>query len=133
MKKGFTLLELLMVVIIVGILASIAIPQFFKVAERARASEGANVLGAVRSAQLRYYSEHGKLTGALTDLDVDTANLKFFAAPGCTASTYAGGTEIIGTIVRNGTSNPGFGGYTLTVYGNGDTKCSGGTKCPAGF
>ena len=133
-REGFTLIELLIVVIIIGILASIAVPQFFKVAERARAAEGVQILGAVRRAELRYYSEQGKMTGNIADLDYDApANARYFNAPVPQAATYTGGTETIATITRNATSNPGFGAYILTVHGSGTITCAGGTKCPAGF
>ena len=123
MRQGFTLIELLIVIIIIGILASIAVPQFFKVAERARASEGVNILGAIRSAQLRYYSEHGKLTSTTTDLDYDVSTPKFFGAGAPVASIYRGTTEPVATIRRNSISNPGFGSYILTSHGNGQITC----------
>jgi len=132
-REGFTLIELLIVVIIIGILASIAVPQFFRVAERARAAEGVQALGAVRRAQLRYYSEHGITTAAAGDLDYDVPTLRYFSAPAPVAATYTGGNENLATITRNGISNPGFGAYTLTVHGDGSITCAGGTKCPAGF
>jgi len=133
LQKGFTLIELLIVVIIIGILASIAVPQFFRVAERARSAEGVTALGGVRSAQLRYYAEHGITTAAAGDLDYDISSLKYFGNPAPAAGVYTGGNEILGTITRNGTSNPGFGAYTLSIQGDGDITCAGGTKCPAGF
>ena len=134
MRKGFTLLELLTVVIIVAILASVAVPQFFKVAERARASEGVGILGAVRNAQLRYYSENGVLTAVWGDLDIDVPAQQFFAAPVPIAPVYVGAGEVIATIDRlAGASNPGFGAYTLSMQGNGTVTCAGGIRCPSGF
>jgi len=52
MKKGFTLVELIIVVIIVGILASIGLTQYNKVVERGRASEARMILGTLRGAQI---------------------------------------------------------------------------------
>lgn len=68
---GFTLLELLMVVIIIAILAAIALPQYLRVAERSRASEALTVLAAIRSSELRYRADKTVYTGVLGELDID--------------------------------------------------------------
>ena len=69
-KRAFTLLELMIVVIIVGILASLALPRFIDAAKRARESEAMSVLGAIRSSQMRYYLENEAYTGNIGDLDL---------------------------------------------------------------
>ena len=53
-RGGFTLLELLMVVIIIAILAAIALPQFLRAAERSRAAEALTILGSIRGSEQRY-------------------------------------------------------------------------------
>jgi len=71
-RHGFTLLELLMVVIIIAILASIALPTYIRATEKARAAEAFQILGAIRSAEGRYkaQSQVGVYTAAAADLDV---------------------------------------------------------------
>lgn len=56
---GFTLIELMIVVAIIGILAAIAIPNFLKMQLRAKAGEGKVNLAAIRTAQESYYAEVG--------------------------------------------------------------------------
>jgi prepilin-type N-terminal cleavage/methylation domain-containing protein len=66
-EHGFTLVELMIVVIIVGILAAVAIPMYRGATDRAKASEAESALGAVRSAMRVYYAEHGTYVGAGAD------------------------------------------------------------------
>jgi type IV pilus assembly protein PilA len=74
MKKGFTLLEILIVIIIIAILATFAIPQYIRAAKRAIASEAISVIGSIKGALARYYQENGDITTNLDDLDIDNPN-----------------------------------------------------------
>lgn len=53
--RGFTILELIIVVVIVGVLLSLAIPKFVKVVERARGTEGIAMLSMIRGGMDRCY------------------------------------------------------------------------------
>jgi len=129
-KSGFTLLELMVVVIIIGILAMIALPQFFKATEKARSAEGINILGSLRSAQFRYYAESDTqvYSSDVADLDMEYGTLRFFENLAALGGAAGGECQPLGTIQRKG-------GYTLTVYANGTISCSGdvGVACPSGF
>ncbi len=72
--KGFTLLELLIVVIIVGILASLAIPQYLKTTEASKATEAYNNLSSVRKAQLAYYGIRQNYTTNFNELSIENPN-----------------------------------------------------------
>jgi type II secretion system protein G len=80
-RKGFTLMELLVVVLIIGILSAIAMPQYLKSVEKARASEAVTMLGAIGNAIDRYRMSNvdGSCTGISPDaLDVVAPNAKNF-------------------------------------------------------
>jgi len=57
-NRGFTLIELMIVVIVVGILAAVAIPMYRSNTEDAIATEAAAALGTIRSALRNYNAEH---------------------------------------------------------------------------
>jgi len=72
--SGFTLLEIIIVVIIVGVLASLALPKFFSTVEFSRAQEGLSALATVRGGLERYYVSKGNTySGALTS-NIDTGD-----------------------------------------------------------
>ncbi|MEA2059526.1 MAG: prepilin-type N-terminal cleavage/methylation domain-containing protein [Thermodesulfobacteriota bacterium] len=57
-KKGFTLIELMIVVAIIGILAAIAIPNFLSYQCKAKQSEAKAALGSMKTQQVAYFAEY---------------------------------------------------------------------------
>jgi len=57
-EKGFTLIELMVVVSIVGILAAMAIPNFLKFLAKAKQSEAKSNLSSIFTAEISYFGEH---------------------------------------------------------------------------
>ena len=61
-RSGFTLIEMLIVVVVIGILAAIAIPKFAQAKGRTRAAAIKSDLRNLATAQEEYLSEHGVYT-----------------------------------------------------------------------
>ena len=69
-KKGFTLLEMLVVVLIIGILAAVALPQYRKSVEKTRASEALMDIGVMEQAIKRYTLARGNPTERTNWIDL---------------------------------------------------------------
>jgi prepilin-type N-terminal cleavage/methylation domain-containing protein len=116
-RKGFTLIEVLIVVIILGILATIAVPQFRRMVARSRTAEAYSTLGAIKTAQEIYRLEHNTYTADLGALDVTfpdggTGSPNFDYTAVATADTYtitatgkADATDVVVTLQEDGTSD----------------------------
>ncbi len=63
-SKGFTLLEILIVLIILGVIAGIAIPSFQTSVERSRANEAQTNLRLLKEAQTRFFARNGAFAAA---------------------------------------------------------------------
>ena len=70
-KKAFTLLELLVVVLIIGILAAIALPQYQKSVERARVTQVYELMSTISKAQALYSLNNNAYSTDLNALDIE--------------------------------------------------------------
>ena len=74
-RRGFTLVELMVVIVIVAIMAAIAVPLYTNHIKDARRSEAAGGLAAVAASQQTYYQRNGAYTAALANLNVDLTDV----------------------------------------------------------
>ncbi len=111
-KKGFTLIELMIVVAIIGILAAIAIPRFAQMLEKSREGATKGNLSSMRSAVSIYYSERegtwpGDMTTAFTSY--------LYPIPPAKASPLGNVATVTGTGVAPAAAGTGWAYITDTT------------------
>ncbi len=81
-RGGFTLLELLVVTVTIGILAMVSVPQYGKLVDRIRETEAVQVLSAGCLGQFFHFLEKGNFTTSTTDLAVTIPEMNDWRLPG---------------------------------------------------
>ena len=119
-QKAFTLLELLIVIIILGILASIALPRYMRTAERGKDSEAYVHLSLIRIAELDYYADFNTYTNDLDNLNIDNPNLLPPPPVGTRLFTYSiQPAPLSAVFTATATRTVGLATHTITVDHNG--------------
>lgn len=127
-RFGFTLIELIIVIVIIGILAVVAIPKYFANIKKADKAKILSNLGSIRQAMMGYNAANGSLpsvTGSasaqiIVTIDGDAV---------LTAAVPAGYSTTPTTITAATTVTPSACSYTMNVSSGAVTNVTGGT-CP---
>lgn len=97
MQKGFTLIELMIVVAIIGILSAIALPAYQNYLGRAQASEAITATSGLRTSIGLFYSEKGSMpTAASTLINTEANELegKYFSAGNASVVATSGAVQV---------------------------------------
>lgn len=124
-RKGFTLVELAVVIVIIGVLAAFGVPRFLKSVERSKAAEAFQYLSAVRAAQERYLAKEGTYTTDLTDLDITQQTPKYFVPGDITAEQASDGAPTWTQTLTRVEATSSYGPYSVTFTDQGWDSTSG--------
>ena len=122
-QKGFTLIELMIVVAIIGILAAIAIPNFLQYQSRSRQSEARTNLGGIFVAETSFMADNQRYSDfAATGFSLaGITNRYTYRSPNAAGSGGSGGTQGVDLFHSNAGSNTSGGTATAenTVVASG--------------
>jgi len=115
-QKGFTLIELIVIIVIIGILAAVAIPRYVDLTNQAMDGTARGILGALRSANTILYAERifgGGTTYTIGNI-VGSAQIQGVGASATGANTFS-------CVIGNSTYTFTLNGTTVTVPTNPQT------------
>jgi type IV pilus assembly protein PilE len=116
LRRGFTLIELMIVVAVIGILATIAYPSYQDSIRQARRIEAQSVMLDIQLSQEKYRVNHVSY-GSLTDLGSFSSDYYTFGISGNTAHAYT-----ITATAKSGTSQAGDTGCSAMTLNQASAK-----------
>ena len=126
-KKGFTLIELMIVVAIIGILAAIAIPDFLKFQAKAKQSEAKTNLGAIFTTQVSYFGEQNTYGNTFLLINWQPEGMNMYSYWLASDSIINKKGDLANCQAANPVTAPGVSAtaFTATAEGNvdNDTAC----------
>lgn len=113
-NAGFSMIELTVVIVILGVLIAMGVPKFMSSVEKTKAREGINYLRHVELQQSRYMANHGRYASSYRDLEEGTGESmekpEFFNRNSIQSPNWE--TKWKASLTRNGASS-GYGRYTI--------------------
>ena len=97
-QKGFTLIELMIVIAIIGILAAIAIPAYQNYTIRAQVTEGLNLADGWKTSVSEFYAQNGTFPASVTNAAGSASNTVMYAVGASTGKYVSGVTVVKGAI-----------------------------------
>jgi type IV pilus assembly protein PilE len=133
-RKGFTLIELMIVVAVIAILSAIAYPRYTSYIQRSHLGEAFAELGTLRQQLEQYYQDHrdygasgsgcgGSSSPILTSTDTNPAGTQYFGYQ-CTSVSGDPNNAAVQTyfLTATGRAAQGMSGYTYTLDYNGNKQ-----------
>jgi type IV pilus assembly protein PilA len=116
LSKGFTLIELMIVVAIVGVLAAIALPAYQGYTTRAKVSEAILALSAGRAAVAESYVQYGRMANSQTSMGIQNQQSTYVDSVSWNATSPEAG--VITVTLTTGAGLPtGASGKTVDMTG----------------
>jgi prepilin-type N-terminal cleavage/methylation domain-containing protein len=135
MKRGFTLIEIVLVVVLIGILAAFAMTNYVAIKEKALNRQAKGILLLIRAAERNYRMEYNNYypypASTVTSMSVINRDLKL-SLPVTVSTSWGwliGVNSIAGsaTLTRSGGADSRV--WTINFSGDADAICSSGTYC----
>ncbi|MCA9394144.1 MAG: type II secretion system protein [Candidatus Omnitrophica bacterium] len=135
-QSGFTMVELLVVLVIIGILAAVATPIFLGNTQKAKASEAVATMSLIRQAQRDYFINNNQYLTSIQDIsstapagfDIDTGMTQYFGNSAFRVvnvnQASAPFTQLVGEGQNQQASAPSAQDYVIVANGANSNQCA---------